>query len=317
MSGNEELMNAMKMFRQGVTDLNTRMAVNDARAKLADMNTQVLKEEERLAFANQIGQDLALAMTGAGAAPEQVQAATQGLVPSASNTQTTRAQMEMHAAGQEGENRRADNKNATDLEIAKMRNEVLAGGQDSKLSKFKTARMDKFDARVKSDISAIQNLGSLQEVMNSTDNPMGTNLIRYGLLAAAGAKPISDEEFARADAVPSYREKIARRLEIEITGKERDNVKAFYNKVVNVLGQRAKQRLKKQISGEAAATSELAPEISASEFESALTKRYGAALDESGPQVETDRQYSKSRNQTRIMYNDGTSRVVPGDQRNK
>lgn len=314
MPGNDDLYKGFEMFREGMAQYHTTQAVNDATEKLKELNSQEMDRQQQLVANQQVGNELALRLTAAGAKPEQIQAATQGLLPSASSVYQMEGQKQEGAASRQHESGEKALDRDLQRELNRGKMELLTGKGAEKLAKFKTARMDKFDSRVKADITSLQNLGSLKEVMNASDNPTGANLVRYGLLAAAGAKPISEEEFTKADANASWRKKIANRLSIEFTDKELSSSKAFYNKTVNILETRAKERLKQQIKGEATSLNQVAPEIDANEFASALESRYGNVLNEQKAKVEKSRQYSKTLNQTRILYSDNTSKVVPGRQ---
>ncbi len=322
MGSNDDLFKAMEMFAGGMRQYHTQQAVNDATKQLQDMHAQQLEEKDQLIANQAIGNELALRLTGIGASPQAVSAATEGLVQSASGRATNMAQKEMQTAGQTFQAGESSNARRQQSEMAG-REEVFKAGQSDlerqkdigmqttllkskeaeaakdrqlkrdlfgvtsdkekarraeKTAKAKKTAVTEFNGTVKKEMESLQSVGDLRKVMNSTDSPMGSNLVRYGLLGVAGAKPISEGEFEKADADPSWRGKIANRLSIEVTGHELADRKVFYNKVVNTLENRAKVRLRERIKNFASSRAKLNPEIDAIELGDAMQTEWAHVL---------------------------------------
>lgn len=276
----DDLFKAMGMFTGAVRQYQTQQAVNDASKMMMDLNAQALDEKQRLQANQQIGNDLALRLTGIGASPEQIQGATQGLLMSPSSQRSAITQMDVQRLNEEGQNKRAEARNRTDLEIAGINAQRASQAKAQQQQKFTAGRMDAFTNRadVKEARESISKLGDLRQILDEGKSPIGSALAKFGLLRAAGAAPISDADLATAEVKPGMRAAIARQWNIEVNQEDLADRQQFYRKVLSVMGSRAKARLKESISGEAQAVNLVDPDIDPTTFEKALTSRFGATL---------------------------------------
>lgn len=131
MSGNDNLLKSFAMFSNGMKELAASMAVKDARQQLAEVHAQGLKEDETFAMSQRVGQDLALRLSQAGSSPDQIAAATQGLVPSANNVYTTSSQAKMQSAGHDFQGGQNDKDRKLQWDIANLRINKEGAGQPS------------------------------------------------------------------------------------------------------------------------------------------------------------------------------------------
>jgi hypothetical protein len=81
MSANSELLAALQMFQQGVQQATTGFAINQARDQVNQINTQIQDEGQKRQALQNLSQDLALRLTGAGASGAQIQSAFQAVAP--------------------------------------------------------------------------------------------------------------------------------------------------------------------------------------------------------------------------------------------
>lgn len=317
MPGNEDLYKGMEMFSEGLAQYHTTQAVNDATEKLKQLNSHEMDRQQKLIANEQVGQELALRLTGAGAKPEQVQAATQGLMPSASTTATVAGQAGMQQAGfgQQTKEKQMDRDLA--LELQQMKNDAIGVKDEKKMREAAMKFGKEFGAQehIKPLLQAIPRLDDAMENMASTNGKSGATamveLAKLGLIRTAAGR-VNEMEIDSANESPSARAKLWKKFGLEKEGEVPKNVQDFWKKIVTSQRQRTGERLQQAMPGFAQAK-EIASGggVSADQVQKMLEAQYNTTA---APKVETGRAYSKSLNQTQITYSDGSSKVVPGRQ---
>lgn len=233
MSGNEELMKAMSMFKEGISDYQTQQAVNDATRKVQALQQTQLDEKDRLIANQQIGQELALKMTAAGSQPAKIQAATEGLVPSASmesqNVATGDRQGKQltHEAGQGDKNRASAEK------IAGMRgNTKSAVG----LRSFITGAQAAFDKQT----APAREMGAFAKIAEKAldpKNPILDSAVVNFMARSSGEKgPLTEADKAPFGGSQAFDAKAKQFVEKAKTGTLDDKNRAFLRQAVSVFG---------------------------------------------------------------------------------
>jgi hypothetical protein len=317
MSGMEDLLKSEQMkadgFASGLKALITGTATRDARQKLNEMNASVAKEEEKLAFANQIGQDLALRLTGAGASPDEIQAATAGLVPSASGQAANLAQSKMQKAGHDQQADQNQKQRDHEIELQRMKMEALGLGNEKKEKKHYAEVAKTFRKENKDLLDSRDKLESLKAILDKTPDRVGVEMAKTGLLKFAGEDRVSDADVIRAQRDPSKRAAIARALRLEVSGEALADDRKFYQMILQHADGLITKNLSKKVKGYSQGTAELA-DLDGAKLESGLRKQLNLKDDAPEPKVLVKKMYSQKANKTRLIYSDGTEQVVDGSQ---
>ncbi len=231
----DDLYKALDMFSHGVQQYQTSQAVNDASQKLQDMNKQQMDEKQRLIANQQVGSELALRLTGIGASPEHIAAATSGLVPSASTTATNLAQGDMAAKSQAGEITREKMKNQNALDVERLK---LSGILGKTSSKDYTDMLTKFEKmpEVTPMLKSIPILQDASQKMHENAGKFGstaiTNLVQMGVVKAAVTR-VTDKELKAANESPAAKASLEKELGLQLSGEYPKNVQDFWTKIVD------------------------------------------------------------------------------------
>ncbi len=114
----DELLQGLQVFQQGMQQLAIGNATRDANQRLTEINTTISNDNEKRIATSQLGQELALRMSGIGAAPGQIEALAQRLSPSPGQLEQQRFAQEQtkgnqaFESGQNALNRQATRENA-------------------------------------------------------------------------------------------------------------------------------------------------------------------------------------------------------------
>ncbi len=190
MSGFDEMLRGMefgtKMFAQGMTQLGTQKAVNDATKQLQELNLQQLEEKERLAANQQVGNELALRLTAAGSSPDQIKAATDGLLPSAGSMAQVQGQERMSDKGQANQLQIAREHNESAERIAGIRGNFQKDKtQNAAESKFLKETVADFDKYAKKPMDALNQIQQAKAAIVS-GNPIGDKSVTNFMARASG-----------------------------------------------------------------------------------------------------------------------------------
>lgn len=269
----DDMLKGMAVFKDGLTQFATSKAVNDANEQLSQLNGQEMDRGEMLKAQSQIGNDLMMRLQSAGADPGRIAQLTGQIAPSAGAQYQAEENKNLQESSQTFQAKEKDKDRAHDIRLQGMKNSILEGGANSKLSKFTIGEANKFYKREQKSIEAIDGLSKFSKMINTPGAArIGIELGKTALLKDAGEDRITNEDIERADNDPSIREKIARRLKLEVTGDELKDKAAFYSKLMERLEQDALERLDKKIGGEAKAKSGLMEEIDEDKYGGALRK---------------------------------------------
>lgn len=336
-----DLLESIKMFGEGLVSLNKQSAIKDARAKLAEMNASVAKEDEKLAFANQIGQDLALRLTGAGAAPAEIQAVTEGLVPSASGQAANASSQKMQEASHrnaeklkqidvesdaaaaknklEGEHKNAVRLKQMEIDAAKdlqtMKNEALVGKQKAKQGAFLTGYQNKYNKETEKLNQGIQVMDTADQVLRM-GNPIGDASVGVMFARASGdVGAVSDYAEQKFKGSKGLLERIAQAKSEWSSGTMSEDNRKFMLE----LSQKYREAKKKQIKEVAHRYSRQAHQAaSRTGFDTTPEEMYegitGSPPEPEAPaaKVLAKKLYSAKMNKTKLIYTDGSEEIVDG-----
>lgn len=312
----DDLLKGLGSFKEGLQSLAQGMAVNDARDQLSQINAQVQKESEKQMMAQQVGQDLALRLTKAGADANQIAGATQGILPSANQQQTMTAQKDMQAAGFEQQTKEKGMDRDLAITLKQMEMDRLGLKDDKKEAQIYTKLSDTFRKENKDLVGNWEKVSSLNSVLKSTPDRVGVEMAKTGLLKFAGEDRVSDADVARAQRDPSLRAGIARRLKLEMTGEALADDRKFYQAILTHAEGLMKNKLSEKAKGYSKGSATLSG-VDPDKLEKGLRQQLSLQEDapmKLGPPVESGRRFSPKLNQTQITFSDGTTRVVPGKQ---
>lgn len=309
-----DLSKGMEMFRDSMTQYHTTQAVNDATEQLKQLNSQQMDRQQALVENERVGQELALRLTSAGAKPEQIQAATQGLMAPASVTVADQGQTVRQQAGfgQQTKEKQMDRDLA--IELQKMKNEALVGKKDAKRGGFVTGYQKSYNKEVEKLNQGIQAMDTAEQVLQS-GNPVGDQSVGVMFARASGdVGAVSDYAEKKYGGSKALLDRISQAKEEWQSGKISPKNRKFMLELTQTYRQ-AKSKQKETIADKYANQAHSAASLTG--FETTPEELKVMITGEPAkpePKVETGRNYSKSLNQTQIMYSDGTSKVVPGRQ---
>jgi len=204
----DDLFKSLQLFSGAVKQYQTQQAVNDATKMMEELQSQALDEKQRLQANQQVGNALAMSLTGIGADAASVQAATQGLIMSPTAQATNIAQAEMQATGEAGQTARQQSSLSSaegiqrraevgDTQRTRMNNEtaikVAEIGQQGRSTQktaqisgrlLKEAKAD-FDKQAAKPLDSLKQIRIARATLNS-DNPIGDKSVVNFLARASG-----------------------------------------------------------------------------------------------------------------------------------
>lgn len=197
MSGLSEMLDGLKMLKEGITQYQVNSATQDAIGQLAEINKGITDKNERSIAAQQASQNLALRMVGAGASPGQVQAATEGLLPSASSIAQISGQERMQASGQTFQGQQNELNRESAERIAGIR---AAAPREARLVqqevKFLNDQQKAFDGQTKDSQKALNQIRLAKETL-AAGNPIGDKSVMGFMARASGEVGALTEEDKR------------------------------------------------------------------------------------------------------------------------
>lgn len=258
----DDLFKAMEMFKSGAQHYQQTQAVNDARQKLGDLQSQQdiadaseSQMREYRVRQQQIGQDLALRLTAANAAPLSIQAATSGLVPSASEAAQNEATLQLEKT------KLGSTAPSSAFQIEKMKSEAeLKKAQimaDAALGK--NERKDTNDMMTKFEkmpevMPYLKNMPVLEDAsnkMHENAEAFGstaiTNLVKMGVIKASVSR-VSQKEIDAANESASAWSQLQKQIGIQVGGEAPKTVQDFWTKVVDNQLENSKKSLKSRIN---------------------------------------------------------------------
>lgn len=305
MSGMDEYLKAvelnMKGFASGMQSLQRGLATRDAQQELNQINANVSDEKKRAKLANQVGQNLALRLTGAGVEPAAVQAASEGLVPSASSVSTTKGQKDMQQESLASAER-----------IQQMKNDALLGKRQNKFGGFITDYQKRFNKESDKIQTSLQNVEQIFDVLK-TGNPIGDASVKTFFARASGeVGNLSVQEQAQYGGSRAIIDRIKNINEQLNTGKMSDANRKFATELAQTY-KTANERKMEEVADKYA--NQAFSAASKSGFET--TPEELRQMIHPGQQSKQEKrmvkkQYSPSQNKTKLIYNDGSEEIVDG-----
>lgn len=245
MSGLGEYLEALKMqteaFKQGVTQLATQQAVNDATRKLQDLNQQQLDEKQRLMANQQVGNELALRLTGVGAQPGQVAQATSGLLQDANVMGQNVATAERQADQQDWQSGENALQRASNERIAGIRSTGKNSGQ---LGTFIKGAQSDFDKLAKGPREMLAFANIAQKALDPKNPILDAAVVNFMARSSGEKGPLTEADKAPFGGSQAYDAKAKQFLENAKKGTLTDDNRAFLRQAVTVFGASGKQSLK-------------------------------------------------------------------------
>lgn len=259
MAGMDDLFKGAEMFADAMSQYQITQATNDARKQLDSLNKAELEKGELFQRTAQVGQDLALRLTGAGASPQRIQEATQALAPSASvqaqsmgNIEAEKQKMESTAKGSPAGLEKT--KSETQLEVARIHANTLLGKNATKEANDMSKYITDFakQPQNKALFEGITKLDDVMQILNQTGGKMGatmgTEMAKIGVLTSLN-KRINLVELTKADPTPSVMARVWREAGLQTTGEVPKNIQEFWPKFVGGLKQQMVEKLRQAKEG--------------------------------------------------------------------
>jgi hypothetical protein len=292
MATDAELFAAMKNFGNGIREYQQTQAVNEAQAKMQEINAAGMKEQERTAAVSQLGQGLALRLTGAHADPAAISAAVATLTPSASEHDQAKIGQETSAAHNTSAEKIAAGNNATTLAAAGIKSE----GQKAKDEKKNIEGMNKHIKEfadmphVKEILKGLPKLQKSLESLNAGDGKFGVNtLIELSKLGAIrdAAGRVNEKEIEAANESVSVRQNLWKRSSLASTGQPPKDVMQFWKAYLGNSVNESQKELHDAAEGHAQSLATVDPSVDSNQIASAIHQRFGIK----GPKANPNQAY--------------------------
>lgn len=318
-----ELLDSLKMFHDGLVQLNTQSAVSDAREALNAANLDAKNKDERLQMSQAIGQDLSMRLMGGGMAPEQAAAATHSLAPPASVTATNEFQRQSQVQAEKFQSEQQSKLFSQQKTIEQMKLDAMAGKAGSKAYDEQTKSFEK-RPDVTNIIKHLPDLaGTLDELKQGANKPesvMFSTLAKIGMLKNANGGRPSQQEFQSMSDSPAWYDQVRRQMGLQTTNALPADKQQFWVGVLSRAQDRMKTDMSRLIDSHSSAAEDLNDHISGERLNGALRKKYSSyinnplesASSSGAAKTVAKKMYSPSRNQTKLIYSDGTEEIQPG-----
>ncbi len=185
----DNLIKAMGVFSQGMTQLNVARATNEAQEQLNALNAQELDQKARLEAQSQIGNNLALRLQRAGASAADISATAGRLSVSGgeeAQLQNAQTQQEMTQKFKHDENEQL---HKHQLELKRMDMEIAGRKVGAKLTEHEMGFIDKtqkaFETAARKPLEALNNIQLAKNALTS-NNPIADKSIVNFLARASG-----------------------------------------------------------------------------------------------------------------------------------
>lgn len=277
MAFDDGLLAALDRFNAGIKQYQTQQAVNDAGKQLQDLNTQALGDKEKLSANADVGNQLALRLTGIGADHNQIKAATEGLIPSAGSMAQVQGQERMATGAQTGEMARKQLEESTKLQIEQMKVDALLGKTSKKDFGDATNKFEK-QPGVQDVLKGIPKLQDAYDKIAQTEGGFGVtamiNLAQLGLIRGVAGR-VNEQEIKGANETQSARMQLAKKMGIEYNGEVSQNIQTFWKTMMQKSIENSKGYVRKAAKGYAQSVSMGNPNVDSSLLEKSLVTRHG------------------------------------------
>lgn len=237
----DSLLESFKFFKEGLTQYATQQAVNDAASQVQDLNMQALDEKSRLVANQQIGNQLALRMTSAGAAPQQIAQATDGLVQNANVMGQNTATMERQGNQQEWQTGENQLNRESAERIAGMR---ASNKNAPQMGKFIKDAQGDFDKLAKGPREQIAFANVAQKALDPKNPILDAAVVNFMARSAGEKGPLTEADKAPFGGSQAYDAKAKQFVEKAKTGRLDDANRAFLKQAVAVFGATGKESIK-------------------------------------------------------------------------
>ncbi len=288
MGGMDDLFKSMEMFKQGAQEYQQTQAVNDARTQLNTLQQQQVQQgatdqasHEYQMKQQQIGQDLALRLTAVHAGPLNIQAATSGLVPSASEVAQVQGGLKLEGLKTAGAKEVANIHGASAENVARIHAAAILG-KDANKEKNALGKVADAFAKQPQVQPVLKGMSALNDSLVNFDaasaagmgQTMATNLAKMGTLKAAVSR-VTDREFQAADESPSVRASIWKKMGLESTGEVPQNIQTFWKSVIQAHKDQAEKYLADQAKGYAHGKAMLNDNVDEEKLHGAIRSQIG------------------------------------------
>lgn len=265
MAGLDDLMKGLGAFNDGVRQLATTNAINDAHQQITDINSQQMNDLAKRQAAEQVAKDMSLRMINAGAHETTVQRAFDSLAPKQfKSPDEAILQGKMQGsddivnAGVEAQKLMPDFQLKQEqikgaIEARKLMAQQRSGIATEKQDKAYTDLQESFrkDKNNSSLISAVQEADKIKDHLipdkNGRIDPSQIMLSAVGVIKAAGLSRITELELEKGAANPSMRSNIMRKLGVSMNNSAlKDDVK-YYTFLGSALKAQAQKHLSDKI----------------------------------------------------------------------
>lgn len=211
MSGLDDLLKGIAVFNQGITQLATSRAINDANEQVQMLNSQELDRGQRLQAMTAVGNELSMRLGAAGADAGMINQLTSQLAPSAGAQFQAEENKQLQASSQafQAEENERERAFRLELENRQRANEASkdARKRQKDLGAFMTTYQKEFNAKTAKATEALTMSKTVQDILKS-GNPTGARSI--GLFMAKlvqGGSQLSDAEREIFDSSPDIANK--------------------------------------------------------------------------------------------------------------
>lgn len=286
--GNSDLFAAFDSLKTGIQEYQQTQAVKETRQQLDAINAQGMKEEERSAAVAQLGQGLALRLTGAHAKPEAIQAAISTLTPSASEAQQTKGTQTVEAMKTQSAERIEGMKAASGERIEDKKVSAILGKLDAKDIAEAGKKVGDFanQPQVKPILAGLPKLKDALMQLEKSKGEYGAtavmNLAQLGLIRNSAGR-VNVQEILGTNPNQSTKNKLWYEMGLQTTGEAPQDTQQFYKKVIERSIENSHAELHNEAEGYSQSLNTMNPKIAPSQMSSAIHQRYGIQTPKPNP----------------------------------
>lgn len=273
----DDFLKGISVFNKGLTDLATAQAVSDAKEDLEDLKLtfaeregmtpeQVGVESKNYEEArNAVSQNLALRLGQAGASASQIQLLSQQL------GMTEPEQRRLDLQRQQLDQR----KDIAEIQ-ADARFKVAQANKSSKQGEVLRKVEDTFMKRNKEIISGLEKVAPLKaNFLKSPNRKSAIELLKTGIMKAAGETRISDADVDRIGFPNSYAGRTWREVMLTFTDGISEEEQQYFEKVVNTMQETGVNMLRDKAKAFVESQKAIDPGINSQRLKSALERSLG------------------------------------------
>ena len=266
-----DLLKSFQMFGDAMLQLGQHKATNDAQQQLQQINAQYQDENQRQQAAMQVGNQLALRLTGLGADASQIAAATQGFLPSAGTQATNKAQSEMQQASFGQQEKMAGIEHGYKMEELGLRAGKEKAATEMKWNKYQTEQVQKFLKRYDGDIQGLKQMSTYRDIIANTPiGNIGVELAKRGLIKLSGDSRPSDKDLASFDTDPAVMQKLTDQWDLKTRGTNSAAKRQRWVELLDKIQGKVQQNLDSAIKGNVDSLSSIHQDLDAGTYEKAL-----------------------------------------------